>query len=112
MTRDEQLLFGERLRARRNAAGYTQEYVAEQAGITLRYYQMVERGEKNVSLDTLIRLSRVLQASTDYLLFGDSANLLHNPFEEILHSLSPKQLINAEKILTLYADACNQSTND
>ena len=103
MTRDEQLLFGERLRARRNAAGYTQEYVAEQAGITLRYYQMLERGEKNVSLDTLIRLSRVLQASVDYLLFGDSSHSLHNPVAEILDSLSPEERLDAEKILAIYA---------
>ena len=105
LTHDEQLLFGERLRAKRNAVGFSQEYVAEQADITLRYYQMIERGEKNISLDTLIRLSRVLQVSIDYLLFGDSSNSLHNPLTEILHSLSPEQRMEAEKILTIYANA-------
>lgn len=104
MTQDEQILFGERLRAKRKAASYTQEYVAEQAGISLRYYQMVERGEKNVSLDTLIRLSRVLQASVDHLLFGDSPHSLHNPIAEILDSLSPEERLDAEKILAIYAN--------
>lgn len=106
MTHEEQLLFGERLRTRRNAVGLTQEYVSEQVNITLRYYQMVERGEKKVSLDTLMNLSRTLQVSIDYLLFGDLTYTLGNPIAEILHTLSPKQCIGAEKILKIYADAC------
>ena len=59
MTHDELLLFGERLRKRRIALGVTQESVAEQAGITLRWYQRVERGDNTVSIDTLLALSRV-----------------------------------------------------
>ena len=68
MTHEELLLFGERLRNRRNVLGFTQEFVSDKAGITLRFYQMLERGEKSVSLDTLISLSRALTISTDYLL--------------------------------------------
>ena len=107
MSRDEQLLFGERLRNKRNILGFTQEYVSEQIGISLRFYQMVERGEKSVSLDTLINLSRTLMVSVDYLLFGDLPHPLGNPIAEILHSLSPTQREDAAKILTLYAKACN-----
>lgn len=71
MTRDEQLKFGERLRNRRDALGFTQEFVSEQIGITLRFYQMIERGEKSLSVDTLIRLGQTMSVSIDYLLFGD-----------------------------------------
>ena len=42
----ERILFGERLRGKRNALGFTQEYVSEQIGITLRFYQMIEREKK------------------------------------------------------------------
>ena len=70
MTREEQLLFGERLRNRRTALNLTQECVSDHVGISLRFYQMLERGEKSVSLDTLIRLSKELTLSIDYLLFG------------------------------------------
>ena len=86
MTR-QQLLFGERLRKRPKALHYTQEYVAEQVGITLRFYQMIGRGEKSVSLDTLI-------ASCE------------NPITEILSALTPSQREDAAKILALYASAC------
>lgn len=105
----ERILFGERLRGKRNALGFTQEYVSEQIGITLRFYQMIERGEKSVSLDTLIRLSQTLSLSVDYLLFGNLPDSPGNPIAEILQRLSSEQREDAVKILTLYAKACGDS---
>ena len=98
MTRDEQLKFGERLRNRRDALGFTQEFVSEQIGITLRFYQLIVRGEKSVSADTLIRLGQTMSVSIDYLLFGDLAHLLMNPIAETLRSISPHQRTDAEQI--------------
>lgn len=69
---------------------------------------MIERGEKSVSLDTLIKLSQTLMISIDYLLFGDLPGTSKNPIAEIIHSLSPEQRTDAEKILTLYAKACKK----
>lgn len=89
MTHEELLLFGERLRGRRNSLGYTQEYISDKIGISLRFYQMIERGEKSVSLDTLIRLSRTLAVSMDYLLLGDVSGSLANPILDTLAGLSP-----------------------
>lgn len=106
MTHDELLLFGERLRCRRNALGVTQELVAEKAGIGLRFYQMLERGEKSLSLDTLIRLSKTLTISIDYLLFGDLSHTLENPLVDLLSAMSPQQREDALKILQLYYKAC------
>ena len=105
MTHEELLLFGERLRNRRNVLGFTQEFVSDKAGITLRFYQMLERGEKSVSLDTLIRLSRALTISTDYLLFGDLSYNLESPLVEILNGLPQPQREDALKILQLYSKA-------
>ena len=105
MTHEELLLFGERLRNRRNVLGFTQEFVSDKAGITLRFYQMLERGEKSVSLDTLISLSRALTISTDYLLFGDLSYNLVSPLVEILNGLPQPQREDALKILQLYSKA-------
>lgn len=107
MTHEERLLFGERLHSRRTALGFTQEYVSGEAGNGLRFYQMVERGEKSVSLDTLIRLNKALTISTDYLLFGDSSYTLDNPLTETLNGLSPQRREDALKILQLFSRACN-----
>ena len=105
MTHEELLLFGERLRNRRNVLGFTQEFVSDKAGITLRFYQMLERGEKSGSLDTLISLSRALTISTDYLLFGDLSYNLESPLVEILNGLPQPQREDALKILQLYSKA-------
>ena len=109
MTHEEQLLFGERLRRRRKALNLTQEYVSEQAGITLRFYQMIERGEKSVSIDTLIALRNTLSISMDYLLFGELPSLSETPVAEIFSSLKPNQREDAVKILELYSNACKNS---
>ena len=109
LTHSEQLLFGERLRSKRKALSFTQEYVAEQVGISLRFYQMIERGKKFVSIDTLISLSKTLQISIDYLLFGGLSLSADNPFAETMRTLSSSEREDAVKILTLYAKACNAS---
>ena len=106
MTHDELLLFGERLHSRRKLLNFTQDFVSEKAGISLRFYQMIERGEKSVSLDTLIRLSDILTISVDYLLFGNLSYSLDNPLTEALGRLSPQQREDALKILQLYSKAC------
>lgn len=106
MTHEELLLFGERLHKRRSDLKLTQEHVADRAGISLRFYQMIERGEKSVSLDTLVRLSGILTISVDYLLFGNLNGSLDNPLMGALRGLSPQQREDALKILQLYSKAC------
>lgn len=108
MTHSELLLFGERLRNRRNVLGFTQEYVSNKIQKGPRFYQMVERGEKGVSLDTLIRLSKTLSISIDYLLFGDLSTPLRNPVVDILNNLPKARQEDALKILQLYSEACKE----
>lgn len=108
MTHEELLLFGERIRSRRNALGLTQEFVSDKIGKGLRFYQMIERGEKGVSVDTLIRLSQILGISMDYLLCGNLSASLGSPVIDVFDSLSEKQREDAIKILQLYARWCRQ----
>lgn len=112
MTHEELLLFGERLRKRRMLLKLTQESVAEQVGVTLRWYQRIERGENTVSVDTLLNISRVLSVSIDYLMFGGFTNSLSNPYADIVakitDKLSPSQRDNAINILQLFADSCSE----
>ena len=107
MTHSELLLFGERIRNRRDSLNLTQEYVSDELHISLRFYQMIERGEKSVSLNTLTGLSQILNISIDYLLFGDLSSQLDNPIANTLKQLSPRQRSDAAKILQLYLDGCN-----
>lgn len=53
---------GKALRSRREAAGYSQESFADSIGMHRAYYSAIERGEKNLQLDTLQRVCDGLSA--------------------------------------------------
>lgn len=55
---------GKALRARREAAGYSQEGFADHIGMHRTYYSAIERGEKNLQLDTLQRICSGLECRT------------------------------------------------
>lgn len=55
--------FGAALRALRVERGYSQESFAAHAGIDRSYYGAIERGEFNVSLETIVKLARALEVS-------------------------------------------------
>jgi len=61
-------IFGKRVRQLRLAAGWTQEELAEAAGITTTYTSDLERGTKVPSLTILLRVSRAFRISIGELL--------------------------------------------
>ncbi len=56
------------LRALRGERGWSQEALAAKAGLHRTYVGAVERGERNISLDNIERLARVLKVSLPELL--------------------------------------------
>ena len=102
MTSNEMISFGERVRRVRDGLGLTQDEVAEAVNITPRFYQMVERGEKGVSLETLIRLTKLFHTSADYMLFGTLPGDMSNPVVHMFEKMSSRQREDATKILELY----------
>lgn len=59
--------FGERLRALRLAAGLTQERLAERADVHTTYIGQLERGEKNATIESVLKLSRALGLPAEQL---------------------------------------------
>ena len=68
-------LIGERLRAVRLKRGYTQEQLAERAGISAQHCSGIECGNAKVSLPALVRLCNALDATPDEMLM-DSVDLV------------------------------------
>ncbi len=50
------ITIGERLRCRRQELGYSQEYTSELAGLHPTYIGQVERGEKNLTIESLAKI--------------------------------------------------------
>lgn len=72
MTREEALLeaFGKIVADRRRELGLSQEGLAERSGLHRTYVGSVERGERNISLLNLVRISRALHLPLSELLAG------------------------------------------
>ena len=67
--------FGLRVRASRDALGWTQEGLGEAAAMHPTYVGDTERGERNISLDGILRLSKALGVRPGDLLDGLEAEV-------------------------------------
>lgn len=61
---------GERISRRRKLMGLTQEQLAEKMDVSIQMISNLERGIKAIKIDNLVRLSEILNVSTDYILTG------------------------------------------
>jgi Predicted transcriptional regulator with C-terminal CBS domains len=69
---DLKKLVGRRIRAMRKAKGWSQATLAERAGMVDSYVAGIERGERNISLESLEKIVRALEAEpVDAFRFGD-----------------------------------------
>ncbi len=55
--------FGGTIRNLREQRGYSQEELAERAGLHRNYVGGVERGERNVALENIVKLAKALSVS-------------------------------------------------
>ena len=62
------IYLGKRIREERLKAHLTQEQLAEFSDISLSYMGQIERGERKVTLETLLRICKCLKVSVDFLL--------------------------------------------
>ena len=62
--------FGAAVREARAELGYSQEGLAERSGLHRTYVGSVERGERNVSLENIVKLAKALKTTASDLLVG------------------------------------------
>jgi transcriptional regulator with XRE-family HTH domain len=67
----ELVALGGRLRALREAAGLTQEELADSAGLHRTYVGQIERGGRNLTYKNVLRLARGLGVEPESLMPGD-----------------------------------------
>lgn len=66
----EAVEFGRRLRARREKLGWSQMALADEVGLHFTYVSSVERGERNISLQNIVRLAAALGIDPAVLVKG------------------------------------------
>jgi len=62
--------FGIRVRARRTELGYSQEKLADEAGLHWTFVGQVERGQRNLTLHNIVKLATALQTDPGELVRG------------------------------------------
>jgi transcriptional regulator with XRE-family HTH domain len=58
---DPKKLVGKRIRELRLKTGISQEALADEAGLHRTYMGSVERGERNMSLENIVRIAKALR---------------------------------------------------
>ena len=103
MDKQQRIEIGQRLRQRRQELGLTREKMSELADIGSGYYGQLEVGTSQMSIDTLVKLSRSMHLPMEYILFGegpppgDTSAVL-----DLLRRCTPRELKLAEEVLKLF----------
>lgn len=101
----EKAAIGKRIREERLKKGYTQQTLAEKAGICVMYLSEIERGIKMPSLNSFLLIIEALEVSADYILRNELSSAQAYIYDEItekLRNLTPAQRKTAVDILDAY----------
>lgn len=90
---------GERLRSYRNQKGWSQEELAERAGVHPTYIGQLERGEKNATLDSISKVAVALNISLSQLFENISLSPNSTNIPSQCYSIIQQQPLKDQKAL-------------
>ncbi len=93
---------GQRIRDERIKLGLSREQLAEIVNLSPNYIGQIERGERSMSLETLIKLSACFHASLDYLIKGDAMppnESEKSEIEVLINRCSKKELLMVKSVI-------------
>ena len=100
---------GKRVRFQREKMGYSREDLSELIEISSRFLADIELGAKGMSFQTLIRLSRELHVSTDYLLFGAREDNDNAAIHTLIANIDKQFYPELEQLLLAYQRTIQKS---
>ena len=83
---------GNRIRIQRQYFDMSREKLAELLDLSPYFVGQVERGERKMSISTLIKVSQRLHISIDYLIFGKQNITSTNELYSLLNGCSEKEV--------------------
>ena len=98
---------GNRITELRKRLGWTQEELAEKADLTPQFVSYAEAGKRAMRPENLLKLSKALNVSADYLLTGEIVDKDLLILSDIIKQLTPSQIRIIENIV----DQCNDMFN-
>lgn len=90
---------GRRIAMRRKQLGLTQAEAAELSGLTQQFFASVETGRKNMRAESIVKVSKALNVSTDFLLTGVVTDFERTRLMQMLEPLDEAQLYLVEEIV-------------
>ena len=102
--KEENVQIGARVKQAREAAGLTQERLAELVDVTAQFLSGVERGAVGLSVPVLMRLCSVLLVSSDFILTGEVEPSDVLGVTTRLSRLPAEHIKNVEEILDRYME--------
>ena len=82
--------------------GLTQEQLADKMDVSIQMVSNLERGNKAIRIENLIKLSQILNISTDYILTGKETTDDMQTLTEQMANLSQRD----RKMMELLMDFC------
>lgn len=102
MTSVELKAIGNRISERRKQLNLTQEQVAEKMNVSIQMVSNLERGNKAIKIENLLKISEILDMSTDYILTGKHTEKDVNAFLTRVSKLSD----NDYKMIDMLIEYC------
>ncbi len=98
-------LIGQRLRQARRRQSLSQEKTAERAGLHPTYIGQLERGEKNATLESILRVSRALGVPLSELFANiDDQPAVKRPADTLYDMVQALPLREQERICAIVRD--------
>ena len=95
------LSVGERVRQRRQELRWSQDLLAQKAGISKSFLSDLETGKRSIGADTLLDLGRALEVSLDYLMTGEPGQPPDLQIPHDLAAFATEEGISMRQTLTL-----------
>ncbi|MBZ9634343.1 helix-turn-helix domain-containing protein [Clostridium sp. FP1] len=93
---------GNRIRLERETFDMTREKLAELLNLSPYFLGQIERGERKMSVSTLINISECLHISIDYLFFEQAhINTNNNVLHSLINKCSEKEVNIIESLIKL-----------
>ena len=101
---------GEKIRQSRLSKGLSQYAVSENVDLSESFFGHIERGDRKLSVESLVKIANYLQLSLDYLLMeskptNDGDEWLQSELDNIFRDKNPSQRDYLLSILKVLADS-------